>query len=123
VIAYESDLREMRSLVADRVRAAGLPPGRTVDLVLAVSEVAANTLRHTPAGGTVRIWRTAREVICQVDDAGYITDPLAGRRAPDPDRNGGYGLWLVNKSCDLTEMRTSQEGTTTRLHMRLANGS
>ena len=87
--------------------------------MLAVSELAANTLRHTDGGGTVQVWRTAGQMICQVADTGRITDPLAGHRAPSDDLLGGQGLWLVNQVCDLVQARSGQAGTTTRLHMRL----
>ncbi len=119
VLAYQDNLREVRDLIAAHARRADLPDVRTVDLVLAVSEIAANTLRHTSAGGTISIWRTDRELLCELRDSGHIADPLAGRRPPDPDHPGGQGLWLVHQVCDLTEMRTDQGGTQVRLHMRL----
>jgi anti-sigma regulatory factor (Ser/Thr protein kinase) len=122
-LGYESDLREVRRMIADQADGAGLPPARIVDLVLAVSEVAANTLRHTKAGGSAGIWRAADELVCEVRDSGRITDPLAGRRLPDHDRPGGHGLWLVNQVCDLVELRTSRSGTVVRIHMRLSAGS
>ena len=46
-LGYRDDLRAVRDTVASCAAEAGLAPGRTTDLVLAVSEVAANTLRHT----------------------------------------------------------------------------
>jgi hypothetical protein len=49
-------------------------------LVTAVSELAAHTLRHTPGAGTVCGGRSGAELLCQIDDAGQITDPLAGYR-------------------------------------------
>src|SRR5205823_6194876 len=74
-LGYGDDLRPVRSFVASRARCAGLASPRIPDLVLAVSELAANTLRHTDAGGTVQVWQTAEEIICQVADTGEITDP------------------------------------------------
>lgn len=121
VAAYAQDLRAVRALVSNEARQAGLPRSRAVDLVLAVSEVAANTLRHTSAGGTISLWRTDGELICQLADTGHIADPLAGRRPPDKDHPGGQGLWLVNQVCDLVELRSDQRGTVVRLHMDLAN--
>ncbi|HEY5985342.1 MAG TPA: sensor histidine kinase, partial [Streptosporangiaceae bacterium] len=53
VLPYDADLRPVRALVASEAVKAGLPDPRVSDLVLAVSEVAANTLRHTPAGGVL----------------------------------------------------------------------
>jgi len=87
--------------------------------VLAVSELAANTWRHTDAGGTVHIWAADGEVLCQVHDSGHVGDPLAGRRRPIPDAGRGQGLWVVNQLCDLVELRTGSTGTTIRLHIRL----
>ena len=105
--------------MAIRAKRAGLAPARISDLVLAASELAGNTLRHTGSGGTVQVWRTREEIICQVTDTGQITDPLAWHRAPSDELLGGNGLWLVNQVCDLVQTRTSQAGTTVRLHMRL----
>ncbi len=119
VARYRSNLREVRDLIAEHARMAGLAETRTTDLVLAVSEVAANTLRHTDSGGTIRIWRADGELICQLCDTGYIADPLAGRRAPAGDHPGGQGLWLVHQVCDLVELRTAPGSTTMRMHMRL----
>jgi len=117
---YDSDLRPVRSFVASAAEQAGLSASRTADLVLAISELAANTLRHTGAGGTLHIWRSAKALICQVQDTGQIMDPLAGRRLQPADGVGGKGLWLVNQVCDLVQTRTRQGSTTIRLHMRLA---
>ncbi len=119
VLRYVDDLRAVRSFVASRASGAGLTPPRIADLVLAVSELAANTLRHTDGGGTVQVWATQEEIICQVADTGQITDPLAGHRIRPELPLGGEGLWLVNEVCDLVQARTGQAGTTTRLHMRL----
>jgi anti-sigma regulatory factor (Ser/Thr protein kinase) len=119
VIEYRSDLRTVRAMVARAAHRAGLPASRVTDLMLAVSEVAANTLRHTRAGGVALAWQADGEMLCQVSDSGYIADPLAGLRRPSLDRPGGQGLWLVNQVCDLVELRTTEAGTAVRLHMRI----
>jgi anti-sigma regulatory factor (Ser/Thr protein kinase) len=56
-------------------------------------------------------------VVCEVTDAGYFDQPLAGRRRPDADRVGGRGMWLVNQLCDLVQVRTLPEGTVVRMHL------
>jgi anti-sigma regulatory factor (Ser/Thr protein kinase) len=119
VLGYRDDLQQVRSFVLSRATCAGLTPPRIPDLVLAISELAANTLRHTHGGGTVQAWRSKDRFICQVADVGQITDPLIGHRAPPDELAGGYGLWLVNQVCDLVQARSGQAGTTIRLHMRL----
>lgn len=114
---YRTDLSQVRALVQKHAREAGLPDPRVSDLVLAVSEVAANTLRHTPSSGTLTIWHDRDEIVCEVHDEGVITDPLAGRRRPAPGALGGHGLWLVHQVCDLVELRSDNTGTTIRMHM------
>ena len=116
---YRTDLSQVRALVLKHATDAGLPGARANDLVLAVSEVAANTLRHTESSGTLTIWHDRDEIICEIHDEGVITDPLAGRRAPAPDALGGHGLWLVHQVCDLVELRSDNAGTTIRMHMSI----
>ena len=121
---YRSDLSEVRALVLQRAREAGLAEGRASDLVLAVSEVAANTLRHTKSSGTLAIWHNDREIVCEVRDAGIITDPMPGHVRPAPDATGGHGLWLVYQVCDFVELNSDESGTTIRMHMALSpNGA
>ena len=120
VLSYRDDVHPVRSFVASRARRAGLAPLRIPNLVLAIGELAANTLRHTGGGGTVHFWRTGDRIICQVSDTGQITDPLARHRVPPDEELGGKGLWLVNQVCDLVQARTGHAGTVTRLHMRTA---
>lgn len=116
---YRSDLSQVRALVLQHAREAGLAEGRVNDLVLAVSEVAANTLRHTQSSGTLAIWHDADEVICEIRDEGRITDPLVGKQKPAPGASGGHGLWLVRQVCDLVELTSDANGTTIRMHMAL----
>src|SRR5262249_18011868 len=71
-LEYRRDLRPVRALVAAVAQRAGLSPSRCTDLVIAASEVAANTLRHTRGAGTARLWATDREVLCQFEDSGFI---------------------------------------------------
>ena len=120
LLHYRDDLQPVRELTRRKAARAWLSADRAADLVIAVSEVAANTLAHTSSGGILHIWQTSTELICQLHDQGWISDPLAGRRNNPFDRPGGYGLWVVNHLCDLVQTRTSPgSGTTTRLHMTL----
>jgi anti-sigma regulatory factor (Ser/Thr protein kinase) len=119
-VAFEpASLTGLRELVAGHAAAAGLDPARTADLVLAVDEVAGNSLRHGGGRGTLRIWREEGSLVCEVRDAGRIEDPLAGRERPVPDRDGGRGLWMVNQLCDLVQLRSFPNGAVVRLHLYL----
>ncbi len=117
-LGYATSLREVRDLVARHGAALSMAADRITNLVIAVGEITANTLRHTRAGGTFWVWHTGEEIICQVQDQGWITDPLAGRKRRSPE-DSGHGLWVVNQMCDLVEIRSSNAaGTIIRLHMR-----
>jgi anti-sigma regulatory factor (Ser/Thr protein kinase) len=119
-VSYADDLRALRTLVSLRGRAAGLPPRRASDLLIAVGELAANTLAHGGGRGTLTTCTTGAEIICEVSDGGHITDPLAGQLRPEPVAdNGGRGLSIVHQLCDLVQVRTGPHGTTIRVHMHL----
>ena len=116
---YTTDLAAIRAVVRRYALLAGLPEPRATDLVLAVSEVAANTVRHAKSPGSLKIWYDTQEIVCQVQDEGTIRDPLAGRRKPPMDAMGGHGLWIVHQVCDDVEVHSDENGTTIRLHMKL----
>jgi anti-sigma regulatory factor (Ser/Thr protein kinase) len=118
-LSYRNDLRPVRALVSAEADRAGLSGPRRTDLVIAASEVAANTIKHTGGTGLVRVWVTRDEILCQFDDSGHIADPLTGYGRPSMGERGGQGLWLVNQVCDLAEIQTGARGTTIRLHMFL----
>ena len=116
---YTTDLAAIRAVVYRYAIRAGLTEARATDLTLAVSEVAANTIRHAKSPGSLQIWYDATEIVCQIHDEGIITDPLAGLRRPSRDAMGGHGLWIVHQVCDQVELRSDETGTTIRLHMAL----
>lgn len=119
---YRSELPQVRALVQARARAAGLSQERIDDLMLAVSEVAANTLRHTQGPGSLSIWHDDAEIVCEIHDQGVITDLTVGREPPPPGAVAGHGLWLVRQVCDQVELNSDANGTTIRMHMSL-NGA
>jgi anti-sigma regulatory factor (Ser/Thr protein kinase) len=112
------DLAGLRRLVARRARASGVSTSRADDLVLAVNEVASNSVRHAGGRGTLRIWSEGETLICEVRDGGHVDDPLAGRRRPDFTGIGGHGLWITNQVCDLVQLRSFADGNAVRVHMR-----
>jgi anti-sigma regulatory factor (Ser/Thr protein kinase) len=116
--AYTTNLSEVRALAEKHARRAGLPDARITDFVIAVSEVAGNTVRHARSPGSMEIWCDAGELICEIRDAGVITDSRAGRAHP-PLGSGGLGLWLVRQVCDRVDLHSDTNGTVIRLHMLL----
>jgi anti-sigma regulatory factor (Ser/Thr protein kinase) len=114
------DLHGLRCHVQRVAAASGLAAGETDDLVLAVDEVATNSLCYGGGAREVLSWVDAGAVVCEVRDGGRVTDPLVGRRRPPPDQLGGRGLWIANQLCDLVQVRSSDAGTVVRLHKRPA---
>ena len=98
--------------------ASTLPADRRGDLVLAVNELATNSISYGGGRGTLRMWRERGELLCEVRDRGHIRDPLVGRVEPAPEQPSGRGLWLVNQLCDLVQIRSSPRGSVVRVHMR-----
>jgi anti-sigma regulatory factor (Ser/Thr protein kinase) len=112
------ELAEIRRLVDGRAISAGLAPGRREDFVLAVNEIATNSIRHGGGSGVLRIGREPDLLLCEVSDGGRIDDPLAGRQRPGGAQIGGYGLWLANQVCDLVQVRSGPRGSSVRVSMR-----
>ena len=105
VLAYREDLASARAYAASQAAGIGLPPDRVLDLVLAVGEIL-YTFLHTDTGGTLAIWTAGSELICQVQDSGHITDPLAGRQRPGAGRQRP---WALARAPGLRSGRTPQQ--------------
>jgi anti-sigma regulatory factor (Ser/Thr protein kinase) len=92
------------------------------DLHLAVSEVAANAVRHGVRPVAARVWADGSRIVCTITDRGHrYDDPLAGyepAHGPDLGR-GGMGLWLARKLCDTVDLVAGEQGLTVRLSSRL----
>ena len=110
-------LDSVRRLVATRAADAQLDEERRSDLVLAVNEIATNSVRHS-GRGLLRVWMGTRWLVCEVVDRGRIENPLAGRQEPTPDQQDGRGLSIANRICDLVQVRTFATGTVVRLHLQ-----
>ncbi|MDX6553856.1 MAG: hypothetical protein QOD86_51 [Miltoncostaeaceae bacterium] len=109
----------LRRAVAAQAAEAGLPGGRAEDLMLAVSELATNSVRYGGGGGTLAAWADRGAFVCEIRDAGRLEDPLVGRARPAAGQRSGRGMWLVNEVCDLVQVRSTAAGTVVRLHLSL----
>jgi anti-sigma regulatory factor (Ser/Thr protein kinase) len=110
-------LGEVRRRVTAAAERAGMGPLEAADLVTATSELAANSVMHGGGSGTLRLWLEGERLLAEVEDRGFIEDPLVGRTQPDVYQEGGRGLWLANRLCDLVQIRSGERGTTVRLHV------
>jgi anti-sigma regulatory factor (Ser/Thr protein kinase) len=105
-----------RRFVHDYAQATGMSEGRLRNLRTAVQELVVNTVVHAGGSGLLMIWTAGRQVVCQVQDGGRITDPLVGRRPPAPPAVG-HGLFTVHQVCDLVRVHRRRDGTLVRIHV------
>jgi anti-sigma regulatory factor (Ser/Thr protein kinase) len=117
------ELAPLRHLLGEWTRQESLNQEAGEELVLAVNELATNSIRYGGGGGRLLLWREQDTLMCEIQDAGHIQDPLIGRSRPAPDEHTGRGLWLVNELCDLVQIRSSPAGTSVRVHKHLLPAS
>lgn len=115
----DGSLAAVRAGVTEQAGLAGIAADRAAELVVAVNEVATNSIRYGGGVGTLRMWRDERAFVCEVRDRGRIQNLLAGRAQPGQSEHGGYGLWLVNHICDLVQVRSFGDEGVVRLHVHL----
>lgn len=118
-----AELCVLRARVVEWARLYGLSEDRNDDLALALHEICTNSLRFGGGEGTLTMWHETGTLVCDVADHGYITDLLVGRVLAPLTQEGGRGVWLANRLCDLAQVRSTVEGTQVRLHVRLESHS
>jgi anti-sigma regulatory factor (Ser/Thr protein kinase) len=112
------ELAQVRGYVADRADQTGVPGERAADLIVAVNELASNSIRHGGGEGTLAVWDEPDSLVCEVRDRGRIESALIGRQRPAPEELSGRGLWLVHELCDLVQIRSGEDGTVARVRVR-----
>jgi anti-sigma regulatory factor (Ser/Thr protein kinase) len=119
-VGFDRDtLHTLRAATGLEAAEAGLSEQRAADVVLAVAELAANSVVHGGGRGTATIWRDPQALVVEVRDEGRIEQPLAGRVRPTLTQENGRGLWVANQVCDLVQIRSNPAGTRARLWMNL----
>jgi anti-sigma regulatory factor (Ser/Thr protein kinase) len=116
------ELGWLRSFVSEAAARTPLADERASDLVLAVNELATNSICHGGGQGTLRMWREQETLLCEVRDGGHIVDAEARLAIdrPSPEAMSGRGLWLVDHLCDRVQIRsTEREGSAVRVEMQL----
>jgi anti-sigma regulatory factor (Ser/Thr protein kinase) len=119
-VSVKDTVSDLRAQVQARATAEGwLSPERVENLLLAVSEVATNGIRHGGEQRELQVWLTDDAVVCEVTDNGPVPPgPLAGYLPPRAGVIGGMGLWLVQQLCDAMAIRTVNGLTHARFAVR-----
>jgi anti-sigma regulatory factor (Ser/Thr protein kinase) len=110
-----TDLGPLRHLTAEVAGRGGMASERVADAVLAVNELASNSVEHGPGTGRLRLWtHGAPWLLAEVSDRGRLIDPFPGMVHPSTSGPRGRGLWLASELCDVMEV-WAEGGTVVRL--------
>ena len=108
-------LPALRRIVTRHALDAGLGDDQAMDVALAVTELATNSVRHAGGRGSLRLWQDHDAFACEITDSGHVEDLLVGRRRPPLDAQGGRGVWLAHQLTDLVQIRSASTGTAVRV--------
>jgi anti-sigma regulatory factor (Ser/Thr protein kinase) len=107
----------LRAALRDWALRHGFTSSAAADVVLAVTEVAANGLTHGRTPVTVHGWHQRDTLVAEVDDRGGRPLPAtAGYRPPGEHRNSRRGLWLARQLADVVQTHTADATTSVRLY-------
>jgi len=112
------DLRRLREVV--RTFASQRIPDRVDNAVLAVHEVAVNSIVHGGGHGVLRIAQTADALVFTVEDEDG-TGSVPQLRPVDPHAADGRGLWIAQRLSDQLTIDTRPSRTCVQVHLRLAS--
>jgi anti-sigma regulatory factor (Ser/Thr protein kinase) len=123
-VAFDAGaLPGLRAAVRARALGAGFGESRAEDVVLAVHELAANSVRHGGGAGRLREWNVARSLECRVDDGELrgTAGSGGGHAGPGSDSGRmpvnslpcvpGHGLWVVQQVADQMRSMSGSHGT------------
>jgi anti-sigma regulatory factor (Ser/Thr protein kinase) len=116
-LPVDRDPHGWRPPVATAISRSGLSAERVDELLIAISEVVGNAIRHGSGPVQLSAWVTRGEVVCEVrDHGGGGIDPLAGYLPPGGDGTPrGMGLWIARQLSDTLAIRCGPDGTSVRL--------
>lgn len=119
IVVDTADMTGLRASAGTFAQDHGMGTARTEDLVLALTELASNSIEHARDTATVSFGVRGTRLVAQVRDRGFIADPLVGRVPVPPTRLRGRGLLLVNQLADLVRIHTTTDSTTVEIQFEV----
>ena len=113
-IPVAHDTEQLRERLAHELVAAGHGEAKTLEMLLAATEIATNAIQHDAGIEDIRIGGADGRFVCEITDRGPGFDDLAaGYLAP---RDGvGSGLWVARQLTWRIEFFHSPRGFTARI--------
>jgi len=108
------DTEQIREVLAPELIATGLGEAKTLEMLLAATEIATNATQHGHGIEEIRVGKAHGRFVCEITDRGPgFDDPAAGYLAP---RDGiGNGLWVARQLTWRIEFFQSPRGFTGRI--------
>jgi hypothetical protein len=112
----------LRQFVREYGKAIALEGWELQCLLMSVTEVAMNALRHGQPPVELRLWIDRPDaVVCEISNAGHWRPaPGAGLVPPAGTAPSRFGLWAVRLLCTIVQVRTGRGGTTVRLRLAVS---
>jgi anti-sigma regulatory factor (Ser/Thr protein kinase) len=113
-LPFVGDPEGVREALARVLAAEGVTEAKTLDMLIAATEIAKNAVEHGRGISAVRVGRAGGRFVCEVVDQGSgFDDPTAGYLPP---RAGiGTGLWVARQLTWRIEFFRSPDGFTARI--------
>ena len=125
-----ADLYWLRAYVTEYARRTTLPDEDLQRLLVAVTEVVTNAMRHGEPPIVLRQWTqvdaAGAALVCEVADGGRWEPGtwygLIPPRPADSAAGSRFGLWAVRLLCSAVQIRTGDDGSVVRLRFTLPDG-
>jgi anti-sigma regulatory factor (Ser/Thr protein kinase) len=113
-IGFGRDAEDFRERLARELDLAGVPQHRSLEMLLAATEIAVNAVAHGGGVRDVRVGRAAGRFACEIVDPGPgFDEPAAGYLAPRP--GSGSGLWVARQLTWQIDFFHAADGFTARI--------
>jgi anti-sigma regulatory factor (Ser/Thr protein kinase) len=119
VLQVIDDLRDLRRSLRNWAARLPVDVQRVESVLLVVSEVATNALRHGRPPVRVRAWRTGDNLDVRVDDHGTRPVPVTAGYQPPAGSEPGFGLFLARSIADTVRVVSDDGITSVALEFQL----